>query len=71
MNVQIIDTETAGSIGFPLAYDVGYTILDPQTKEEFCSRSMVVSEIFLNHDLMNSAYYAEKVPQYWEDIKEG
>lgn len=71
MNVMIIDTETAGSIGFPLPYDVGYEIIDTATKEVKCSRSYVVAEIFLDKDLMSSAYYAEKVPQYWEDIKSG
>jgi uncharacterized protein YabN with tetrapyrrole methylase and pyrophosphatase domain len=35
-------------------------------------RSFVVAEMFLDHkDLMKSAYFAEKIPHYWEDIKKG
>ena len=65
----VIDTETANSIEQPLCYDIGYAICDRQGNI-YLERSFVVGEIFLEcQDLMQSAYYAEKIPQYWEDIK--
>ena len=67
----IIDTETTNSIEQPLCYDIGYAICDRQGKI-YLERSYIVSEIFLdNKDLMKSAYYANKIPNYWEDIKSG
>lgn len=71
MNVLVIDTETTNSIEQPLPYDVGYAIVDTETGEILTEKSFVVAEIFLDKELMSSAYFAEKIPQYWEDIKEG
>ena len=70
-NICIIDTETANFVNQPIPYDTGYKIFNPETKETICNRSFVIRETFMNKDLMNSAYYAKKVPQYWEDIKSG
>lgn len=71
MNKMIIDTETANGLDQPLPYDIGYIIFDDKSGRVLCSRSFVVAEIFLDNDLMNSAYYAEKKPQYWTEIKAG
>ena len=71
MNVMIIDTETANGLDCPLPYDIGYKILNVDTKETLINRSFVIAEIFLDKELMASAYYAEKVPKYWKDIKCG
>ena len=74
-----IDTETANGLidkngkldlSQSLVYDVGWTIIDKKGKV-FLERSFVVAEIFLDKELMKSAYFAEKIPQYWEDIKTG
>ena len=64
-----IDTETAGSIGRPLVYDIGYKVfdLDGRTYEQ---GSLVIYDIYSQKDLMSSAYYAEKIPQYQKDIDE-
>ena len=70
-NIMIIDTETANSVNQPLPYDIGYQIIDNDSGETLVERSFVVAEIFLDKDLMTSAYYAEKVPKYWDDIKAG
>ena len=67
----IIDTETCNTIEQPLPYDIGFAICDRMGNiaEE---RSYVVAETFLDmKDTMKSAYFAEKIPQYWEDIKNG
>ena len=67
----VIDTETTNTIEQPLCYDIGYAICDRQGniyKEE----SFVVADIFCDHkEMMKSSYYAEKLPQYWEDLKSG
>ena len=67
----VIDTETCNSVEEPLPYDIGYAICDRQGNV-YLKRSFVVAEIFLDmKDVMQSAYYANKIPMYWEDIKSG
>ena len=67
----VIDTETCNTIEQPLPYDIGYAICD-RYGNIFVERSFVVAEMFLDHkDLMKSAYFAEKIPQYWDDLKSG
>lgn len=62
-----LDTETAGTLDAPLAYDIGGCIHDKKgvVYETF---SFIVPEIFSDYDLMQSAYYADKIPQYLEEI---
>ena len=71
MNVLVIDTETANSVEQPLPYDVGYAIVDTETGEILTEKSFVVAEIFFDTELMKNAYFSEKIPQYWDDIKAG
>jgi hypothetical protein len=67
----VIDTETANTIEQPLPYDIGYAITDRYGNIAL-KRSFIVAEIFLDHkEMMKSAYFANKIPQYWEDIKAG
>lgn len=67
----VIDTETCNSIEQPLPYDIGYAVCDRQGNI-YLERSFIVAETFLDmKDVMISAYYAKKIPQYWEDIKNG
>lgn len=66
----VIDTETTNSIDDPFAYDVGFAVVDGAGKI-YETHSYVVADIFLDKDLMASAYFADKIPQYWEDIKSG
>lgn len=70
MNRIVLDTETANSLECPLAYDIGWAVIDDDF-QVLKSENFAVAEIFLDRDLMNSAYYAEKVPAYWDDIKNG
>lgn len=54
-----------------LAYDIGWVITDKRGNI-YAERSFVNADIFLDEqELMRSAYYANKVPEYWEDIKSG
>ena len=68
--IIVIDTETTNSIDDPICYDVGFAVID-KNGFVFEKHSFVVAEVFLDEDLMRSAYFIEKVPQYWNEIKEG
>lgn len=66
----MLDTETTNSLDDPICYDVGFAVVD-KDGAIYETHSFVVAEVFLNEELMASAYFIEKVPQYWEDIKKG
>ena len=66
----MLDTETTNSLDDPICYDVGFAVVDREGTI-YQTHSFVVAEVFLNEELMASAYFIEKVPQYWEDIKNG
>jgi hypothetical protein len=67
----VLDTETANSVEQPLPYDLGFAIIDKQGKV-YESYSFVIADIYCGHkDLMKSAYYAEKIPNYEADLKDG
>lgn len=68
MNYLIFDTETTNDIESPLCYDLGFSIID-ECGKIFFQGSYVVADIFLNQELMSSAFFKDKIPQYWEDIK--
>jgi hypothetical protein len=74
-----LDTETANGIvtddkldlSQSLVYDLGWAITDKRG-HIYKTRSFVIAEIFCDmRDVMNSAYYAEKIPNYWNEIKSG
>lgn len=66
----VVDTETTNSIDDPICYDVGFAVVDSlgNVYENF---SYVVAEVFLDESLMASAYFIDKIPQYWAEISEG
>ena len=67
----VIDTETCNTLEQPMPYDIGYAITD-RYGNIVLERSFLVAEIFIDMaDVMKSAYYAEKIPMYWEDVKNG
>ena len=68
--IIVIDTETTNDIDCPLVYDVGFIIMDI-TGKIYNSYSFMVADIFLDDFLMGSAYFKEKIPNYWEDIRKG
>lgn len=54
-----------------LTYDCGWAVVDKRGNV-YKTRSFVNADIFIGEkDLMKSAYYANKLPQYWEDIESG
>ena len=68
--ILMIDTETTNDIDCPIVYDVGYQIF---TLEQgiLCERSFVNADVFLDKEMMENAYFSDKIPTYWEEIKEG
>ena len=67
----VLDCETCNTIEQPIPYDIGWAVCD-KFGRIYEERSFVVSEVFCGmRDVMKSAYYADKIPQYWEDIKNG
>lgn len=65
----IVDVETCNTLEEPLPYDIGYCIAD-RDGTIYLERSFIVAEIFCDlAETMKSAYYAEKIPMYWEQIK--
>ena len=69
-NYLIGDTETAGSLERPRVYDLGWVITNAKG-EPLTRKSFIIKEIFEDQSLMNTAFYAEKLPQYYEGIKTG
>ena len=68
--IIMIDTETTNDIDCPIVYDVGYQIFT-LADGILCEKSFVNADVFLDKELMENAYFAEKIPQYWEEITKG
>ena len=68
--VIMIDTETTHDIDCPIVYDVGYQIFT-LGGGVLCERSFVNLDVFNDAELMASAYFADKIPQYIADIADG
>lgn len=66
-----IDTETANSLEDPIVYDIGGCIHDKKGNI-YESFSFIIYETFYGmEDLMQSAYYAHKIPMYKKQIANG
>ncbi len=65
-----IDTETTGTLENPLIYDIGGAVHDRNgnIEETF---SFVIYDVYKNKDLMQSAYYAFKLPMYEKELEKG
>ena len=71
--VMVLDVETANSTNDSrhndgLVYDIGFTIIDKQG-HIYAERSFCIKEIFDWVELMQSAYYAEKRPIYYDKMR--
>lgn len=68
--IMMIDTETTNSLEDPVVYDVGFQVFDLEGNiYESCS--MINTEVFNDPNLMSTAYYAEKIPRYMEQVLTG
>ena len=68
--IMIIDTETTNSLDDALVYDLGFIIAD-LNGNIYEKHSFVNADVFCDKELMSVAYFAEKIPQYWKEIKNG
>ena len=68
--IAVFDTETAGTLGAPLVYDLVVTICDKQGRI-YEQGKWVISEVFDNKKLMDNAYFGKKRPWYVEQITKG
>lgn len=66
----VFDTETANTLDDPFMYDIGWAIVDGDGNI-YETASFVNADVFLDKEMMASAYFAEKIPTYWEEIKKG
>jgi DNA polymerase III epsilon subunit-like protein len=71
MKILMLDTETTNDIECPICYDIGFSVVDLDNGEVIERHSYVVADVFCDKELMSSAYFIDKVPQYWADIKDG
>lgn len=76
---MVLDTETANTFADSkggldtsnaLVYDFGYAIVDKKGNF-YKTASYINKDVFLMPSVMNSAYYAEKIPNYWKDLVAG
>ncbi len=78
--VLVLDTETANTsrdekgrldTSSVLMYDCGWSVVDTKGRV-YLERSFVNRDIFVyERELMRSAYYANKIPQYVADLRAG
>ena len=68
--VMMLDTETTNDIDCPIVYDVGYHIFTLKDGV-LCERSFVNADVFCDAELMATAYFADKIPAYWNQIRRG
>jgi len=67
----MIDTETFGGFDAPICYDIGLAVVDKKGKV-YAQYSLVVHDTFIGMaEQAATAYYANKFPQYHEDIRKG
>lgn len=67
----LIDTETANGLDNPLCYNIAWKVID-RMGNVYAEGNFINRDIFFGmRDLMESAYYANKIPQYLEQIAAG
>ena len=68
--ILMIDTETTNNFDDPFVYDTGYQIFS-LAEGTLLERSFVNADVFFRDDLMKDAYFADKIPQYLDDVRNG
>lgn len=67
----VFDTETCNNMDNPLMYDLGFAVVD-KMGNVYAHFSFIIYEVFFGmSELMESAYYSNKLPQYYKDIENG
>lgn len=68
MNIVIFDTETT-SLEKPFCYNIGYVIVNTDSREIMVKHDFVCEQVWHNPMLFSTAYYAEKRPIYVQRMK--
>lgn len=68
MNIVIFDTETT-SLNKPFCYNIGYCIMNVESRKTLVERDFVVEQVWHNLPLFSTAYYADKRPIYVEAMR--
>ena len=74
--IMVLDVETTnnnmekGAKNDGLVYDIGFAITDKKGNI-YAKRSFAITEIFDWTELMNTAYYKNKLPKYYQRLAEG
>ena len=63
MNILVFDTETV-DVEHCFCYNVGYCIVDTESKEILLKRDYVIEQVWENKMLFSTSYYAEKKALY-------
>lgn len=67
----VLDTETTNGLQSPLIYNLGIAIYDKKGNE-YLSKDFVITNIFDKElELMQTAYYKEKIVKYYEGLLQG
>lgn len=68
--VMMLDTETTNTLDDPIVYDVGFQIFDV-AGTVYESKSFINRDVFCDPALMESAFYADRIPFYNSQIESG
>ena len=69
--MMVLDIETLNSTEDALSYDVGFAVTDKKG-HIYEEHSFIIYDMFFEEkELMQSAYYAKKIPEYLDGIKKG
>lgn len=67
----LFDTETCNTLDTPIVYNIAMMIIDSMGNV-YASLNFLISDVFDDMaDVMKSAYYAEKIPQYLAQLERG
>ena len=69
--ILVVDVETANSLDDPIVYDIGWAIIDMKGRI-YEEGSYMIAEAFCDSRIsLDTAYYANKLPGYWEKCRKG
>lgn len=68
---MIMDTETAGTTQYPIAYNIGWIVTDKKGNE-YETRSFLIKELWVDRkQLVEECFYKSKLPEYKRQLKKG
>ena len=68
--ILMVDVESTNSLDEPILYDFGAWLIDTEGNS-YEHVNWVIKEAFFNKELMESAYFHDKIPAYLAEIRAG